>query len=370
MAARRSSTQPCREKSPSLVPQPRKVNVIATQPSSLDTRSISSGNVPPLWRASSGPIGKPWHRISPGVAPGLPAGRERWRARHKPPESKLPFKAATLVAGCQTRPMIPTKTIDVLEQCWRSLSSLGAQLTEADWKTPTDLPGWSVQDNLSHLIGIERMMQGLAGTEHRAAATDYIRNPIGEMNENEVDARRASRGTEVLSEWNELIAIRSQSLRAGDDAYFAQPAMTPTGPGTLADFLEIRILDCWLHEQDMRRATGRAGNLAGAAAEHTVDRLVRTIPIVVGKRAATPEGGAVAIDILGGVERHLVCEVTNGRAALVVAASSPPLATIGLSTESFIVLASGRQTSDRVGATVAGDQELAQRVLSRFNMMI
>ena len=288
----------------------------------------------------------------------------------KPPESKLPFKAARLVAGCQTRPMIPTDTINILEQCWRSLSSLCAPLTEAEWKTATDLPGWSVQDNLSHLIGIERMMQGLAATEHRAAATDYIRNPIGEMNENEVDARRVSPGADVLSEWNDLIAIRSQTLRAGDDAYFAQPAMTPTGPGTLADFLEIRILDCWLHEQDMRRASGHAGNLSGAAAEHTVDRLVRTIPIVVGKRAATPEGGAVAITITGGVKRNYVCEVQNGRAAFVAESSAPPLATIVLSTESFIVLAAGRQTSNRVQAEISGDGNLAQRVLSQFNMMI
>lgn len=234
----------------------------------------------------------------------------------------------------------------------------------------TDLPGWSVQDNLSHLIGIERMMQGLAATDHRAPATDYIRNPIGEMNENEVDARRASTGADVLVEWNELIAIRSQTLRIADDAYFAQPAMTPTGPGTLADFLDVRILDCWLHEQDMRRATGRAGNLSGAAAEHTVDRLIRTIPIVVRKRAATPEGGAVVIDITDGVERHVVCEVQNARAAFVAKPSAPPLATIELATEAFIVLAAGRRTADQVTATVAGDEELGRLVLSKFNMMI
>lgn len=266
--------------------------------------------------------------------------------------------------------MMPTKTIDTLEACWHSLSELGAALTEAEWKTATDLPGWSAQDNLSHLIGIERMMQGLAATEHRAPTTDYIRNPIGEMNENEVDARRSATGAAVLAEWNELISIRSQTLRSADEAYFAQPAITPTGPGTLADFLEVRILDCWLHEQDMRRATGHAGNLSGAAAEHTVGRLVRTIPIVVGKRAATPEGKAVAINIAGGVERRLICEVQNGRAAIVSEPSAPPLATIGLSTEDFIVLAAGRRTSDQVSATVVGDQELGQRVLSKFNMMI
>ena len=266
--------------------------------------------------------------------------------------------------------MIPTDTIDTLEQCWRSLSDLGASLTEGDWKSATDLPGWSVQDNLSHLIGIERMMQGLPATSHRAATTAHVRNPIGEMNEHEVDARRSSTGAEVLREWNELIATRLQTLRAGDDAYFAQPAVTPTGPGTLADFLHIRVLDCWLHEQDMRRAIGRAGNLSGAAAEHTVDRLLRTIPIVVGKRAATPEGCAISINITDGVERRIICEVQDGRAALVGESSASPLATIVLTTEAFIVLAAGRRTSDRVDAHIGGDRELAQRVLSQFNMMI
>ena len=266
--------------------------------------------------------------------------------------------------------MIPTDTINTLAACWHSLSTLGASLTESEWKTATDLPGWSAQDNLSHLIGIERMMQGLPATEHRAAPTDYIRNPIGEMNENEVDARRALKGAEILAEWDDLITMRVQTLRDADEAYFAQPARTPTGPGTLADFLNLRILDCWLHEQDMRRATGHADNLSGAAAEHTVDLLVRTIPLVVGKRAATPEGKAVAINITGGVERHLICEVQNGRAAIVSEPSAPPVTTIGLTTEDFVVLAAGRRSSDQIKATTTGDQELAQRVLSKFNMMI
>ena len=266
--------------------------------------------------------------------------------------------------------MTPTETIDTLEQCWRSLGELTATLTETDWKAATDLPGWSVQDNLAHLIGTERMLQGLPGTEHRAPPSEYVHNPIGEMNEHDVDARRSISGADVLAEWNDLVALRLHTLRAADDAYFQQPAMTPTGPGTLADFLHIRVLDCWLHEQDMRRATGHPGNLAGSAAELTIDRLIRTIPIVVGKRAATPEGDAIAIDITGGVERHLICEVQGGRAALVNEASHEPVATIGLSTESFVVLASGRRAAEHIAATVAGDNGLAQRVLTRFNMMI
>ncbi len=266
--------------------------------------------------------------------------------------------------------MIPTTIIDMLEDCFRALGELGAQLTEAEWETATDLPGWSVKDNLSHLIGIERMMEGLPGTDHRSTEREYVRNPIGANNENEVDARRGTPGAEVLKEWNDLVTVRLATLRNADDDYFAQPAITPTGPGTLADFLHIRVLDCWLHEQDMRRAVGRPGNLGGPSAEHTVDRLIRTLPIVVGKRAATPEGAAVAIDITGPVQRHLVYEVREGRAGAVDAPTNAPIATITLDTEGFVVLAAGRRSADAVAAQVSGDAELAGRILGQLNMMI
>lgn len=266
--------------------------------------------------------------------------------------------------------MIPTETIATLEHCWRSISALTGELSEAEWKTATDLPGWSVQDNLSHLIGFERVLQGLPATAHRVPKPEYVRNAIGEMNEHEVDSRRALPGVDVAAEWRELVELRLDTLWAGDEAYFAVEMMNPTGPGTLADFLHVRVLDCWLHEQDMRRAVGRPGNLDGPAAGHTIDRLIRTIPIVVGKRAATPEGGAVVIDITGGVQRHVVCEVRNGRAALVDGPTAAPLATITLDTEAFTVLAGGRRTSADVAAVVEGDPDLAARVLSQFNMMI
>ncbi len=277
--------------------------------------------------------------------------------------------------------MIPHDTIDALAVCFSTLSELGSHLSEEQWKTPTDLPGWNVQDNLSHLVAIERTLQGLPGTTHRAAPADHVKNPIGEMNENEIDSRRHLPGSQVLAEWNEIADLRIATLRAGDDAYFDAPAMTPTGPGTVADFLHIRVLDCWVHEQDMRRAVGVAGHLSGPAAELTIDRLVRTIPIVVGKRAATPEGSSVVIDIvpdpvLGGVRRHLVCTVVDGRAVLDPTGSETSatsvLASLSMDTETFLVLATGRRTYDDVRdrVTLSGDLDQGMRVASNLNMMI
>jgi uncharacterized protein (TIGR03083 family) len=268
--------------------------------------------------------------------------------------------------------MIPFDTIDKLETTWRSIAALGADLDEGQWKLPTELAGWTVQDNLAHLIGTERVLQGLPAAEMPSEMGDHVKNPIGRFNEAEVEARRGLLGTEVLAEWNDLVDLRVTTLRSADDEYFAAEMSTPTGPGTMADFLHIRVLDCWLHEQDMRRAVAVPGHLGGAAGEHTVDRLLRTIPLVVGKRAATPEGRAVVLDIVGEITRHVVCEVSNGRAAIVAEPSSEPLATVTLDSEAFIVLATGRCAASEIPGRIeiSGDQALGQSLVDHLNMMI
>ncbi len=267
---------------------------------------------------------------------------------------------------------IPTDTIDKLEQTWRAISELGAQLDEQQWKLPSDNPGWTVQDNLSHLVGTERALQGLGAADVEVEPRPYVKNPIGAANEREVELRRTRTGAAVLAEWDETVAMRLATLRSADDDYFAQPAMTPTGPGTVADFLHIRVLDCWAHEQDIRRAVGIPGSLDTASAAHTIDRLIRTLPIVVGKRAATPEGDAVAVDITGPVERHLVYEIREGRATQVDTPTRPPLVTVTLDTEAFAILALGRRPASAMPERIelTGDTDLGRRIVDQLSMMI
>lgn len=266
--------------------------------------------------------------------------------------------------------MIPTHTIDCLGSVFDSMTALAETFTEAQWKTPTLLPGWSVQDNYSHLIGIERMLQGLPGTTHRSPEVDHVKNAIGAANENEVDARRSMTGAEVLAEWKELTALRMSTLRGADEGYFAREMMNPTGPGTLADFLHVRVLDCWMHEQDVRRVLDLPGHGSGPAAELTIDRLIRTIPIVVGKRAGTPEGDTVVVELTGPVTRHIPTTVVEGRAK--VGVEGRIVATISMDSDTFVQLAGGRVSHADVAdhVTLGGDVELGRRVVGQFNMMI
>jgi uncharacterized protein (TIGR03083 family) len=261
------------------------------------------------------------------------------------------------------------ETLRKMYATWESITDLCATLNESDWKTQTLCPGWSVQDNLSHLIGVERMLAGLPATEHRAHDSEHVKNPIGQLNEHEVDVRRVLPGSEVLDEWRAITLQRRQFLDSAGDDYFEAKTMTPTGPGTMADFLHIRVLDCWAHEQDMREALGKPGNQQGPAAEHTIDRLIRTLPIVVGKRAATPEGRGVVLSITHPVERTIPVLVSGGRAAIVDSLADP-MATITMDSMTFVALALGRKTADECTWSSTGDATLAVRIASQLNMMI
>lgn len=215
-------------------------------------------------------------------------------------------------------------------------------------------------------------MSGRAPTSHRTTNLSNAKNSIGEDNEHEVDARRSWTGERVLSEWNEVVAERINILRSADDAYFENTSDGPTGPAPLRDYLEIRVLDLWTHEQDMRRALGLPGHQSGLAAEHTLDRLIRSVPTVVGKRAQTPEGKTVVFHLTGGVQRSFAITVIEGRAKIVETIPDDALCTISMTSDVFLQLATGRATHDELQTEIVidGDSDLGQRIVSQFTMMI
>jgi len=57
---------------------------------------------------------------------------------------------------------VPNKepVIDRMTQVWVSLVGGCDRVSETQWATDTDCPGWTVKDNLSHLVGVERMLLG------------------------------------------------------------------------------------------------------------------------------------------------------------------------------------------------------------------
>lgn len=264
--------------------------------------------------------------------------------------------------------------VDKMTQVWRSISELCADLTEPQWKTPTDCPGWSVQDQISHLVGSESRLLERVTPEHTPQDTRHVKNEIGARNEVLVDWRRSWPGIKVLEEFREVTAERLRILRGMRADDFATQTQTPIGPGTVRDLLNIRIFDAWVHEQDIRRALKRPGNLEGAVAEHSIGRCVLAMPFVVGKKAQAANGTTVVFEVTGAAGRILAIGVEGTRAKLLDTVPASPSVRLTMDVATFACLGCGRWEAGRVLADgkvrMAGDRALGERIVAQMNFMI
>ncbi len=129
-----------------------------------------------------------------------------------------------------------------------------------------------------------------------------------------------------------------------------------------ATLLRNRPLDIWMHEQDIRRAVDRPGNLDSAPAEHTSVYLAESLGLVVAKRVGAAPGTTVVLDV-SGQEVTAVAVNDAGRGEALVDVPGDPTVTISTDRESFIVLAGGRRTPEEGRVVLTGDTDLGRRVL-------
>lgn len=263
--------------------------------------------------------------------------------------------------------------VDLLEQVWASFGDACTDLTEVQWKTPTDLPGWSVQDNMVHIIGIESTVLGRPAPDHAPPDSEHIKNDIGRMNEVWVDSRRSWPGAKVLDEFRSVTGERIARLWSFGDEEFGADSWTPAGPGTVRDLLPFRVFDSWAHEQDVRRALERPGDLSGPVAEMCFARVVNAMPFVVGKKVHPPDGTTVVFEVGGPIATTIAIGVEGGRAKQLAEVPGAPTAAVALDTETLSCLGLGRwdgATALEAGKVqLAGDERLGRQLLAEMNFM-
>jgi len=278
-----------------------------------------------------------------------------------------PSAAAATAAGPDEQAE-KDRIVGLLGQEWSGIADLLGGLPDEAW-TATALPGWTVHDTLSHMIGTERT---LAGAEHPPApeagdSPDHVRNDIGRLNEAWVLALRNRPHADLLADFRAITAERLASLRAMSAAEFSAPSWTPAGQATYARFMKIRIFDCWMHDQDIRAAVARPGNESGPIAEQALAEVLLALGYIVGKRGRAPDGSSVRIELTGPIERDLNV-VVDGRAKLVESIGGEPTASLRLSSSLFLRLAGGREDAEAALGRIelGGDTALARQVATNL----
>ncbi len=258
---------------------------------------------------------------------------------------------------------------------WEAMADLCDGLDDAQWEAATDCPGWSVQDNLSHITGTERMLSGDPAPDVDLGESPHVRNEIGRMNELWIAERRPWAPAAVLEEFREVTAGRLSALAGLTQADFDAESWTPAGNDTYGRFMRIRTLDCWVHEQDIRGAIGAPGHREGPVVDVALDEFAVAVGFAVAKLGRAPDGARVLIDLTGPAARAWRVQVAERRGRLVGVfdGDAEPTITIGTDAHTYTRLAGGRIAgTDAIGqglVSLDGDTEAAERIVTNLRYM-
>jgi uncharacterized protein (TIGR03083 family) len=263
--------------------------------------------------------------------------------------------------------------VDVLEEEWEAIGQLGDVLEISEWDLPSECPGWTVRDVLAHMVGTERSLLGESAPALLTRPA-HVHNEVGARNEGWVASLRIHSGPEVLAVFREVTSRRLEELRSWPTSRFDEVGPSPVGQVPYREFMRVRVMDCWIHEQDMRVATARPGHRDSPAATLAIDRLTSAMPFVVGKQAGAPEGSSVRFELRGTPARRFDVVVRGGRATMKEVADSDPTAEVRMDLEVFWRLGCGRVSGEAARGAglveLGGDTELAERVVDTMAFMI
>ena len=248
--------------------------------------------------------------------------------------------------------------LDALAETTSSLDGVLATLPPQDWHRPTGCPRWDVQDVVSHIIGLEDQLAGQPDPDHELPkGLDEGMDGDTRRFEIQVDSRRATAPEKILWQFRSSTARGLERRRSDDRA----PDEVVDGPfGTRMPYwrlLTLRTFDCFAHEQDIRRAVGRPGNLDGKAAAIVGDFVARALTGLLPRRLAGLDGHGVVIEVVSDVGVP-VRTITVGDAA------NDPVTTLIISFGDLIAFACGRADADEQHVGVRGDPDVAGQVLA------
>ena len=271
--------------------------------------------------------------------------------------------------------------LDAFEHVVQAIVDLGWACREEDFEKPTENPGWTVKDHFVQVVATEKAFAALPREPLSPPNPSDVRGQFDRIVDVEVAARRQWTGRSVVSELADFHQHRMAQLRALDLTLDTEIAGFFGDHTTFGDQLRAQIQDTWVHEQDLRTALDRPGDLDSPAAAVFTSVIIDALPLIAVRDAGIEPGRGIVLDVTGPVLARGGARVVQGEHGqpegeeLFSGQDRPegeePLdvTTVQLTTEALTRRAAGRRTTDEIHCTVSGDTDIARRVLDALDVL-
>ena len=264
--------------------------------------------------------------------------------------------------------------LDAMDATWDSIVDLAESLTGPEWSLPTRCPGWDVHDQIAHIASLEQILAG-APLPPEAPPAPHVRNPVGARMERGVHALRGLPPAELVAVLRAAIAARRAALQANPPKSGDELVGVMGNPVPAERSLPIRVFDLWVHEQDVRAATGRPGNADGAGARVGRDLILGLLPTYWVEDAGARPGQTLLVRVRGALPfERLVVVDDDGRGALADPAGATldraidAAAVVELDWLDLVARANGREGAEQTPVWLGGDRGLGQAVVDALPM--
>lgn len=268
--------------------------------------------------------------------------------------------------GSSDTPTPARDLVDAWSASADAVLALVRTLSEDDLERETDLPGWTVRDIVAHLAHLECELAGdepvLA--DETTVPADARDDAFRAYTERGVAARRDEPAAVLIDQLDDAVQRLRAQLTSDDPGQ--PPASFPRPGTTWSSLLRDRVIDYWVHEQDIRAAVGRSGGWDSPGAEITLASFTSALPYVLGKKVRPPAGTTVAWSVTGpdGTSHVVVAVGDDGRAHRVDASPEDVDVTLEMPVEDFMLACAGRRGPDRLAIEMRGDTDLGAAVVA------
>ena len=270
------------------------------------------------------------------------------------------------------------RVVNGTAQVWGSIDSLLRTLDKKQWDTQA-LPLWTVGDVVGHIVGTEKLLLGEPAPDVELPADAELPASTGATARDQVYvdsakwliSLRASPMSDVIDTFTNVTTARNNQLASLAEHDWATKTFEPIRQFTYEQVLFIRVLDCWIHEQDIRDAVGIPGNEHGLGADITLDTIAFMLAGTI-DRCGLESGWRLRFDLMNGDNVHRTVDVEIGESARVVRShDEPPTATLTMPPGIFVRLFAQRVDLDAVMDQIAmsGDVEAGATVLANLGSM-